>query len=158
MSTKVCSNCKEEKSLDCFYLRNKQKPGKYVATCKPCTVKLNPSYRNKEENKVYKATYHKYNRRRKWERDLKKLYGLSVDDYEQMFKNQNGCCAICGLPESTADKRTGQVRMLAVDHCHKTNKIRALLCSKHNLLLGLLHDDLSILKLVEGYLVKYGNL
>jgi len=157
MSTKICSKCKQEKTLDNFYLRNKQKPDRYVSTCKPCTVKANPSYRNKEENKTYKATYHQHNKHKKWERDLKKLYGLSIDDYKRMLKDQSGCCAICNLPESAKDKRSGLVRVLSVDHCHKTNKVRALLCSKCNLLLGLLHDSFSILKSVESYLVKHGN-
>lgn len=157
MSTKICSVCNQEKSLDNFYLRNKKTPDKYVATCKTCTVKLNYAGRNHKHDKAYKAQYHKNHRFKKWQRDLKKLYGLSVDQYNSKLEAQHSLCAICNKAESVKDKRTGKTRTLAVDHCHKTSKVRALLCSKCNLLLGLLHDDFSILKSVESYLVKYGN-
>ena len=60
---------------------------------------------------------------------LKRRYGITIDDYEEMFSKQNGKCAIC-----KGDCMTG--RNLAVDHDHDTNKVRGLLCSKCNQGLG----------------------
>ena len=63
--------------------------------------------------------YHKY-------QNIKKLYGMSREEYDKMYKRQNGRCAICGY------KPTPPYRGLNVDHCHKTGKNRGLLCSYCN--------------------------
>ena len=62
--------------------------------------------------------------------DYKRHYGISLEQYNQMFKEQNGNCAICGRNQSEFKIR------LAVDHDHKTGKIRALLCRNCNLIIG----------------------
>lgn len=54
------------------------------------------------------------------EKRLQRKYGLSVAEYDLMFTQQNGVCAICGHPSKK--------RRLAVDHNHKTQVIRGLLC------------------------------
>jgi hypothetical protein len=61
------------------------------------------------------------------ERRLKKLYGLTQEQYDAMVVDQGGCCAIC--------KRTGLV--LHVDHDHRTGAVRALLCVTCNNHLGI---------------------
>ena len=53
--------------------------------------------------------------------EYRRLYGISVEDYARLFKRQGGICGICG-------KAPGN-RRLAVDHDHRTGKIRGLLCS-----------------------------
>lgn len=53
-------------------------------------------------------------------RDLMKLYGLRLDQYETMWYGQGGVCALCLRPEKQ--------RRLAVDHDHKTGRVRGLLC------------------------------
>lgn len=58
------------------------------------------------------------------EAHLKYTYGITTEDYNQMLKEQDGKCAVCGKPPKTM--------RLAVDHCHKTGKIRGLLCSYCN--------------------------
>jgi hypothetical protein len=63
---------------------------------------------------------------------LKQVYGLSTADYNAMLRQQNGACAIC--------RRTSAER-LCVDHCHKTNRVRGLLCRKCNTGLGCYGDD-----------------
>lgn len=66
---------------------------------------------------------------RKFVSDIKKFYGLSLDDYEQLLQWQDGCCAICrGLNPS--------LYRLAVDHDHETGKVRGLLCSACNTGIG----------------------
>ena len=57
---------------------------------------------------------------------LKKIYGITLEKYEQMFKEQEGKCAICGIHQDTLK------RSLCVDHNHTTNKVRELLCKKCN--------------------------
>lgn len=93
--------------------------------------------------KEYKADYYRKNRQKflaraseNYQRNkdttrraytIKKLYGLSVAEYETLAARQNGTCAIC--------KETPR-RKLCVDHCHETKKVRGLLCVGCNLALG----------------------
>ena len=62
-----------------------------------------------------------------------KTYGISVEDYERMLALQNGACAIC--------KKKPKRRLLCLDHCHRTGKLRGLLCGKCNSGLGFYDDD-----------------
>ena len=66
-------------------------------------------------------------------------YGINQAVYADMLKAQNYTCAICGNPET--DIVRGKVKELAIDHCHNTNKVRALLCGNCNRALGLLKED-----------------
>ena len=77
---------------------------------------------------------------------LKAYYGLAVDDYMKMVLDQNGCCAICFRHQSKLKKR------LYVDHSHKNHKVRGLLCSRCNLLLGKARDCASLLRVAADYL------
>lgn len=74
-----------------------------------------------------------------------KTYGIPEGDYDRMLEAQNGLCAIClGRPVS---------KRLAVDHDHKTNEVRGLLCSRCNHdLLGAAHDSLDLLLRAVDYL------
>lgn len=81
---------------------------------------------------------------------LKNRYGLTIEQYDQMFNFQNGLCAICGKPE-TQKNQSGAIRRLAVDHCHKTGKIRKLLCYNCNIVIG--HSKESIETLANS--IKY---
>ena len=78
-----------------------------------------------------------------------KKYGITFDDYNKMFEEQNGCCASCG------DHQTLFTKRLVVDHNHETGKVRALLCSNCNTALGLLKENeeriLSLLKYNREY-------
>lgn len=67
-------------------------------------------------------------------------YGITLAQYEEMVKVQNNLCYICEKPEKQKLKN-GELKPLAIDHCHDTNRIRKLLCSNCNLGIGnLLHD------------------
>ena len=89
------------------------------------------------------------------ERVLKR-YGLTVDDYMELFRKQNGICKICQKPE-IGGKR------LAVDHDHSCCSgayscgkcIRGLLCTKCNQALGMVADDISILESMIAYLKTF---
>lgn len=84
---------------------------------------------------------------------LKRNYGITIDQYNHMLSCQNGCCAICGRAEANEIK--GKVVALAVDHCHKTGAIRALLCSNCNRALGLFNDDPELLAKARSYVLHH---
>lgn len=79
---------------------------------------------------------------------LRMLYGLSVEQYEAMLKDQGAACAICGKTN-----RSG--RRLSVDHDHATGAIRGLLCAKCNQGLGLLQDSPELLGAAAAYLIHH---
>lgn len=74
---------------------------------------------------------------------LKNKYGITLEDYKCMFEAQDGVCAICEESE--------EGRLLAVDHCHETNKVRGLLCGSCNRALGLFKDDPILLSRAKEY-------
>lgn len=84
--------------------------------------------------------------------DLYKKYRITLDEYNQMFKQQHGVCAICKNPETRIDKRINRVSNLAVDHCHDTNKVRGLLCHACNAMLGQAGDSIDRLRSGIEYL------
>lgn len=84
---------------------------------------------------------------------LKHNYGITLDQYNILAELQNNKCKVC-LKEETA-KATGKdrkIKRLAVDHCHRTGKVRGLLCQKCNQALGLLHEDERTIKNLLEYL------
>ena len=82
---------------------------------------------------------------------LKRRYGLSVDDYNKMFQQQNGVCAICGEVETKHD-RYGNIKNLQVDHNHSTGEIRGLLCFMCNAGIGMFDDNILNLRSAIKYL------
>jgi hypothetical protein len=85
---------------------------------------------------------------------LKRYYGLSLNDYAEMYRVQDGKCGICKLPEKDKD-RHGNVRVLAVDHCHKTGSVRELLCYSCNSMLGQARDKIEVLLAGADYIRKH---
>jgi len=79
----------------------------------------------------------------------KSTYGISQDEFEQMLADQGGCCAICKNREPVAN------RALAVDHDHKTGKVRQLLCSNCNRGLGCFRDDPKLLQTALEYQLRH---
>lgn len=88
----------------------------------------------------------------KWAVDLKKKYGLTIEQYSAMFIAQGGVCALCLQPETSVDHRTKVLRRLAVDHHHETKKVRQLLCSRCNRAIGLLRDNADLVFRIATYL------
>ena len=78
--------------------------------------------------------------------DLKKMFGISLQDYSRMLTEQNGVCAICKIDACPSGLS------FAVDHCHTTKKIRGLLCANCNKLLGHAKDNPDILTSAINYL------
>ena len=93
------------------------------------------------------------------ERHIVKKYGITEEMYHDMSREQGDMCSICKkhkddvlLPDNP---RSGQrTRPFVIDHCHKTNKVRGLLCNKCNTALGLFNDDVELLGIAQEYLIK----
>lgn len=85
---------------------------------------------------------------------LKKMYGITLQDYQQMAEAQNYVCAICCEREVGVDKN-GIPRSMPVDHCHTTGKIRELLCSACNKALGGFRDRPDLLRKAAEYIEKH---
>lgn len=91
-------------------------------------------------------------RRQRIDSDLKRIYGITIETYENMSEEQGHVCKICKCAETVIDKRNGKIRALAVDHCHQSGKVRGLLCTDCNTLLGKAKDNVNVLKSAIDYL------
>lgn len=133
----VCSKCKIGKSSSEYRQDVSRKNGR-ARYCHPCF-------------RVYRNNYYKSHATSWWEGRLKKVYGISGEQYKALLESQDGKCAICSNPEFQKG-RGGKVNPLSVDHCHSSGAVRGLLCGRCNRVVGLLHEDLNLLKKVELYI------
>jgi Autographiviridae endonuclease VII len=101
---------------------------------------------NPERHKALRAARQKRYRRQRRNNKLKRSFGIGLEDYNRMFQEQNGKCAICKTHQSELTKA------LSVDHDHKTGKVRGLLCYRCNLLIGHACDEVDTLKGAIEYL------
>jgi hypothetical protein len=101
---------------------------------------------NKEKLKTKGKEYYKKNKETIRKQNLLKLYNFSIEQYDIMFEEQKGCCKICGKHQSELNQK------LSIDHCHKTGKVRGLLCKHCNHGLGKFKDDVNLLKIAIDYL------
>lgn len=83
-------------------------------------------------------------------RYLDKTYGLTLEQYNEIYRVQNGKCAICKEEGFTLNPK--QKLKIVVDHCHKTGRVRGMLCHNCNRALGLLQDKVEYLQTAIGYL------
>lgn len=83
-------------------------------------------------------------------------YGLTPENYADLQTLQGGACAICNGPER-ASAPDGNPKQLAVDHCHVSGQVRALLCSSCNRGLGLFQDDPVLLRKAAEYLLAHAS-
>lgn len=133
--TKTCTKCGETKPLDEFHRHSRMKDGRRP-DCGAC------------KNSAQKRQWHsqptavKYTRARA--RQLKHRYGVTVEQYEAMYRDQDGRCAICGKPHD----------VLCVDHDHSTLKVRGLLCDLCNTGIGKFGDSPELLSSAISYLTK----
>ena len=141
MKTKICTKCKEEKSLTEFF-KDKHKKSGLTSACKVCRSK---AYNTWERNN--KQRIKQYSRKS----NLKKGYGLTIGDWNNLFDRQQGRCAICERHQSEEPMR------LHIDHNHRTGQIRNLLCSNCNRMLGCAKESTTILVKAIEYLNKYNE-
>ena len=157
LTRKRCSVCKKVKSVDEFYRNGStRKDGSKGprGNCKICANKIHNAY--VAENKdILNAT-----RRKKYHKNTDGLkdkiraasyryrYGFTPEEYQKMSKKQKNKCGICKLDQDDHKRR------FAVDHCHKTNTVRGLLCEKCNRGIGFFDDDISKMKFAIRYLSR----
>jgi len=146
---KKCSKCSQYLDWDCF--RRRRADGKLYlnSSCKSCCkmqfdrwVENNKEHYKKIKNEGQKLLHHQH---RKYERR-----GITKEQYDIVFEAQEGVCAICKKPSK--DQQS-----LAMDHNHKTNEFRGLLCKECNRALGLLGDNIGILENATNYLKERGS-
>jgi hypothetical protein len=147
---KKCGRCKMIKKYDEFGKNKSEKTGlkSYCHQCESIVrrefYQKNPGKMKEQRKKRYMESPDMYH----W-RNIQSKYGISEIEYNIMLNNQNNVCAICG------EKRNfKQNDRLCVDHCHKKNVVRGLLCGRCNMLLGCADDKIYILENAIKYLKK----
>lgn len=133
----VCETC----GIDFQYPRTPAK------RCPPCALERQIQqrkawYLKNRERRLAVARERRYSRAA----TLKKKYGLTLEEYDQMVDERDGRCDICQRRPS------GTHRSLCVDHCHETGRIRGLLCSPCNRAIGQLGDTAEHLSRALEYL------
>lgn len=110
-----------------------------------------PAQRERQRLLRQRPGYEEYMRpfRRK---NLLQRYGITQEDYEALFAQQGGRCAICFSEKSNNGK--GDL-YLDVDHCHTSGKVRGLLCRNCNVTVGVVEKKAELIKLIHAYLEKY---
>lgn len=113
--------------------------------------KTNPEWLNnhREKQREYRKANSELCKKRIQNCNLKKKYGISLEEYNTLFEQQNYCCAICNRQEEEGRGKRN------VDHCHKTGKIRGILCQQCNTALGKVGDSEEILYKMILYLRKH---
>lgn len=84
---------------------------------------------------------------------LRRLYGITEEQYEEMLTEQGGCCALCGKPPKPGGKRNAG--RLHVDHDHATGRVRRLLCNNCNHGLGTFFDDPDLMRRAADYIERF---
>ena len=141
---KICTNCKQLKSMDEF-ASNKSYKGGRCSSCKTCRSAQSSKWKQRNPDKVRSSR-------------LKNKFGIGLTEYLQILHSQNGVCAICLDNETT--KHGARLRELAVDHdrsCCRGEKscgfcIRGLLCQACNTSIGKFKDNKEILQRAIDYL------
>ena len=103
------------------------------------TIKRDGKGQNKDRRKDYLFRY---------------KYGITLKDFQKILDKQSNRCAICKKALSKTRRKKNSPH---VDHCHKTGKVRGILCSMCNSAIGLLKDDLLVIKSAARYLKKHSS-
>ena len=148
-----------------YFYRDVRKKDGLNSYCKRCNHIACQKYGRTKNGKAIKKRYQQSEKGKrsqkkyatttngKWTRqnnNLKSKYGFTLREYNQLFQQQGGCCAICRKPE-TASNKYG-TRVLAVDHDHKTGKVRGLLCDRCNRMVGFAKENTTVLQKAIKYL------
>lgn len=163
MNAKCCPKCKTLKPADAFGADKNRRDGKHP-WCRPCAragrnaSNLKPEVREKrrvyqrewarrDEVKARRSGQGNAERARvyKWRSKLRSKYGLTEREYLALLNSQGGLCAACReqFPSS---------KLTHIDHCHRTGKVRGILCGHCNRALGGARDSVAILKSLAAYL------
>lgn len=146
-----CKKCNQLLDLKMFHKDSNKKYGRRY-TCAICRGQVRSENRSNG-----KGTVVQYERSKKYKengrfRNYKRVYGLTKEAYLNLVNQQNNKCAICKNSETNKYKK-----YLSVDHCHATSKVRGLLCSRCNLALGMIDEDVERLKNMIKYIKKHNK-
>ncbi len=138
---KKCKKCTQTKDITQYYVAYfiQDKPI-YSASCKSCQNKRSSQWNS--NNKLKRKNIL-----------LKNLYGISLENYFELLKKQDNKCAICSSTQNNKNKT-----YFDVDHCHKTGKVRGLLCQSCNSGLGKFEDKIELFKRAINYLEKMAKI
>jgi hypothetical protein len=157
---KECSRCRRVLSVDLFGDRADAPDGKTYA-CRKCThnTKIRKRYSEDSDFRDKRAEYYrKY--RQKYPEDVRERqraaklwlnYGITLADYEVLYRAQGGVCKICGSGPHGGPE-WARKQWLSVDHRHSTGSIRGLLCDDCNIGIGKFHDAPGLLEAAAAYL------
>jgi hypothetical protein len=134
---KTCSKCKLNKSLADFRRCRTSKDG-HKPQCAECQRLDGKRWKAENREKVRAQNKKDW---RKW------AYGLTNEQFSDMFQSQQGRCSIC---------QTVMVKP-NVDHCHKTGRVRELLCNGCNAGIGIFDESVERLQAAIAYLRKFGG-
>ncbi|MEU8266372.1 endonuclease VII domain-containing protein [Sphaerisporangium sp. NPDC049002] len=153
---KTCTTCGQSLPLTDFY-SSKLGKGGLRSACKECSKASVIAWRAKEGNaerhrETTKRSYH----RAGWSRVVFKRYGLTQEQYDTLYEEQQGRCAICGEPEGGVTSQ-GATRRIAVDHDGEgeTLRVRGLLCAGCNTGLGAFDHDPERMERAAAYLEEF---
>lgn len=136
--TKRCKVCGLEKPIQEFYMQlDATKKRRYAkAQCKLC------------DNARRAKHYEEHREEARWQAVFKK-YGLTQQSWSKLFESQGSCCAVC------RSESPNWGRGWLIDHCHTSGKIRGVVCTNCNLLIGHAQDNISILEATIKYLLRH---
>lgn len=148
--TKECSKCHISQHISAFYVG--------TSVCQNCSRKYSKDYRQKNQEAI-KARTRIYRKKMtpldRYISRIRNQYGVSIEWYNEQLEKQNGRCAICNqLPTARKDG----LQKLYIDHNHKTNQVRELLCQHCNTLIGCALENPLILEKSIDYLRKHNQL
>ena len=143
-SSRRCNFCLIEKPVESFLKDNRR--GTVGWRCKECRRDKAREWR--KSRPAYEKQRYELDKMKKRERHLVRKYGKTLTDYNEMLASQNWCCAIC-----KRNSPGGRSEKFNVDHCHRTGRVRGLLCMNCNRMLGHALDEPEILKAGAAYLV-----
>ena len=168
---KMCTKCKDNKDFNKFGIRKDSKDGCHswckscvnshsksmnfkpklniIKQCNTCSTNKHSSdfYLDKRHSDGLRSECKKCSIIKRDEGNYKSKYNLSIEEYEFILTAQNNCCKICSSTVPGV-----RINRFHVDHCHKTNVVRGLLCEKCNMALGHLRDDPALLRKAADYL------
>ena len=139
-----------------YYLKNKDKK---IEQSKEYNIRNEDKYKiyqkeYKLKNKDKAKEYHLNNKDKAKDSKLKRKYGITLNDYNAMRKQQNYRCAIPACNKHESEFKYG----LCVDHNHTTDKVRELLCGNCNTIFGKAREDINILYGLIDYAIKHNKI
>ncbi len=133
MSFKTCSKCGGSGPFG----KSADRSDGLDVICKQCRK----AYSDRPENKSRAKQWRVNNREHIQRRNREARFGLTDETFNQLLNTQNNRCAICSIVFDFNDSACTP----HVDHCHVTDRIRGLLCTRCNVMLGMSRDQIQTL-------------